>query len=416
MDIQEKMLSACAGALVTSVLFTPLDVVKVRMQAQTPATASQVRAGTLASAAACEFCPVFTFDNGIMQLTEAKEGCRNFQRCRSTGTWTINPELSLPRSVANRGTLETAVHIVRREGVGALYHGLLPTLLMSVPATVLYFTLYEELKGRLAACGEAVGLPQSEALWAPICAGAGARVMAAATVAPLELVRTQAQSVERAGASMVDLLVSNVRQRGWQHLYRGLGPTLWRDVPFSAMYWVGYERLKLAALEAVTDSPTATAASTTTRRRGTGAGAGAAGGIGQDNSLTYAETMTISFAAGGGSGAFAAFVTNPFDVVKTRRQVEQYFPSTAAASSSSASTSSTSSAVRRGFATTAATSPPSPSTFSLLQRIASTEGVGALFNGVVPRMLKVAPACAVMISSYEVGKMFFGKYHEGETN
>jgi solute carrier family 25 protein 39/40 len=27
-------------------------------------------------------------------------------------------------------------------------------------------------------------------------------------------------------------------------LWRGLGPTLLRDVPFSAMYWVGYEKLR----------------------------------------------------------------------------------------------------------------------------------------------------------------------------
>ena len=39
-----------------------------------------------------------------------------------------------------------------------------------------------------------------------------------------------------------------------------------------------------------------------------------------------------------------------------------------------------------------------------LWHIYQEEGTAGLFRGWVPRMLKVAPACAIMISSYEVGK------------
>ena len=35
------------------------------------------------------------------------------------------------------------------------------------------------------------------------------------------------------------------------------------------------------------------------------------------------------------------------------------------------------------------------------------EGLRGLFSGLVPRVAKVAPACGVMISSYEIGKRFF---------
>lgn len=36
-----------------------------------------------------------------------------------------------------------------------------------------------------------------------------------------------------------------VIQDGSKALWRGLPPTLWRDVPFSAIYWMGYEKCKL---------------------------------------------------------------------------------------------------------------------------------------------------------------------------
>lgn len=35
------------------------------------------------------------------------------------------------------------------------------------------------------------------------------------------------------------------------------------------------------------------------------------------------------------------------------------------------------------------------------------DGAFGFFRGVVPRAVKVAPACAIMISSYEMGKHFF---------
>lgn len=35
-----------------------------------------------------------------------------------------------------------------------------------------------------------------------------------------------------------------VGKEGFISLYKGLGPTLWRDVPFSGLYWAGFEVLK----------------------------------------------------------------------------------------------------------------------------------------------------------------------------
>ncbi|KAL0197849.1 hypothetical protein M9458_006389, partial [Cirrhinus mrigala] len=59
---------------------------------------------------------------------------------------------------------------------------------------------------------------------------------------PLELVRTK----------MHELMVcirSAVAQDGWLSLWRGWGPTVLRDVPFSALYWFNYELVKAQLCE-----------------------------------------------------------------------------------------------------------------------------------------------------------------------
>ncbi len=47
-----------------------------------------------------------------------------------------------------------------------------------------------------------------------------------------------------------------------------------------------------------------------------------------------------------------------------------------------------------------------------MKRIYATEGFRGLFTGYVPRIVKVAPACAIMISTYEYGKSFFVRYNK----
>ena len=96
-----------------------------------------------------------------------------------------------------------------------------------------------------------------------------------------------------------------------------------------------------------------------------------------------------SFACGALSGAVAAFLTTPFDVLKTRRQVVNRAAEVASGGGVAFDTSR--------------------STPRLVLDIARAEGFGALLAGVVPRVVKVAPSCAIMISTYEMGKSFFLK-------
>ena len=153
--------------------------------------------------------------------------------------------------------------------------------------------------------------------------------------------------------------------------------TLWRDVPFSAFYWWGYE----ASRNAITDI----------RERGRGNTPDPNASwtrLRSDSRHRQNHTLTLvdSFAAGAISGGVASIVTTPFDVGKTRQQVYQQ--------SGDASKAGLSQVV----------SPDKQSMPKLLAQIYKEEGVRGLFRGCTPRVLKVAPACAIMISTYELGK------------
>jgi len=75
----------------------------------------------------------------------------------------------------------------------------------------------------------------------------------------------------------------------------------------------------------------------------------------------------------------AALLTHPFDVIKTRRQVFDL----------------------------ANRSPPTKSTFLMMLRIVQSDGIAGLYVGVFPRVIKIAPSTAIMLTSYELGKRFF---------
>lgn len=55
-------------------------------------------------------------------------------------------------------------------------------------------------------------------------------------------------------------------------------------------------------------------------------------------------------------------------------------------------------------------------TREVMKKIYATSGVNGLFTGLVPRIVKVAPACAIMISTYEYGKHFFTEYNKKRLN
>ncbi|KAM8988881.1 mitochondrial glutathione transporter SLC25A39 isoform 2-T2 [Ara ararauna] len=318
----QQMLASGTGAILTSLFVTPLDVVKIRLQAQR----------TPFSKGKC-----FLYCNGLMDHLYV---CQNGSGCTA---WYKAP-------TRFTGTLDAFVKITRYEGIRSLWSGLPPTLVMAVPATVIYFTTYDQLRDYLHT------RTGSRGRHIPLVAGALARLGAVTVISPLELIRTKMQSRQLSYRELRVCIQSAVAQDGWLSLWRGWGPTVLRDVPFSALYWFNYELVRdWLCRKAWLDE----------------------------------ATFMISFTSGAISGTVAAVLTLPFDVVKTQRQIElghsEVRPVTA--------------------------SKPS-STWLLMQRIRAESGTRGLFAGFLPRVVKVAPACAIMISTYEFGKTFFQKLNQ----
>ncbi|KAF6765991.1 mitochondrial carrier domain-containing protein [Ephemerocybe angulata] len=307
---QAKIIAAATGSTLTALTMTPFDLVKTRLQTQPrdsrplfpkppPNTccqpsnaASCVRnMSSIARPLAGEL--VCVWDHGV------------FKRERVTGFY------------------DAVKHVWKAEGVAGLWKGCGTSLVIGVPSSTAYILTYDHLLNNV--------LP-------PLLHGS------ALTPAHCwQLIRTNLQSTPVSAQhphtlrSVLTSLRSLIRQNGTLYLWRGLGPTLWRDVTFSGYYWASYEAWKKAFAN-----------------RGH-------------------EGAFFAFISGAISGSSAALLTSPFDVLKTRRQA----------------------LIMSGSGNQLT------GTISLLSKIIKTEGASALFAGLSPRVAKIAPACGIMISCYE---------------
>ena len=215
--------------------------------------------------------------------------------------------------------------------------------LISVPSSTCYMLTYDYLLNDTLP-------PLLPAAVVPLTAGITARTLITSIASPLELVRTNLQSTPLSPdtphtlRSTLSSIGALARTHGSLHLWRGLGATLWRDVPFSGLYWAGYEICKRSLNRSGYKGP------------------------------------HVAFVSGALSGTAAALVTSPFDVLKTRRQA----------------------LLMSGSVGTSVSTSNADGIVAVLKEIVRTEGISALYAGIMPRIAKIAPACGIMIACFEV--------------
>jgi len=360
-----KLMAASIGSMATAITMTPMDVVKVRMQVQAGTPQPLFIPSARPNEATC--CrPTFFTENA--DVLACKFDARSPPPPRLALAGGLAEACEYPTAELARerlgarylnGFFDAFAKIVRNEGAGALWRGVAPALVMSVPSQATYMVGYDRLRAwalrpdRVPSAfrtrdGQA---NESYRFLAPLVAGGLSRAAVVSVFSPLELLRTRLQSAsgpsDRTGLSAVLRSTGQiVRRDGLASLWRGLPPTLWRDVPFSALYWASYELIR--------------------RSLSGGHGLG-------EGSATGGQTFMVAFASGATAGSIAAIATNPFDVAKTRSQAMRPDPHR-----------------------------PPPSTVTMIRDLYRQEGMAGLASGLKPRLAKVSAACALLVSIYEL--------------
>ena len=271
-------------------------------------------------------------------------------------------------------------HIIKREGVRKLWRGTGLMMATAVPTVGVYLVAYDDVLARLKQ-QNSFAVPSSVA---PLCAGVTARTVAVMLSAPLELRRTRVQAPRAALATdgggerpMQSKARSSLSMNSIARAWRGWGTLLARDCPFSALYWMALEHSRPQFMHYLA---------------GTGAIDGRVG-----DAPDYSGLVLANLASGVFAGSCAAIATTPMDVVYVNLAVQNRAGAQHATDNTITSKSANVNTASRR------------TTLAVLRNVVRENGVQGLFKGVVPRVARVAPACAIVVSTYELLKAFLNR-------
>ncbi|KAL8854906.1 MAG: hypothetical protein Q9221_000413 [Calogaya cf. arnoldii] len=316
------LLAGGVGGMTSATLTAPLDVLKTRLQ-------SDFYQGQIAASRNSRGIPP------LAQLGYLRSGLLHFTE-----------------------TFQILFSIHKVEGWRALFKGLGPNLTGVVPARAINFYTYGNGK-RIISDKFNNG---QEAPWVHICAAINAGIITGTATNPIWLIKTRLQldksRAKEAGTSSVrryknsfDCLRQTFRAEGFKGLYRGLTAS-YLGVTESTLQWFLYEQGKIYL----------------GRREARLAASG------RDPSL-WDQTVGWGgkLGAAGGAKFFAAIITYPHEVVRTRMRQAPLHDG------------------RLKYT-------------GLLQcfsAIWKEEGMAGLYGGLTPHMLRVVPSAAIMFGMYE---------------
>ncbi|KAL2534630.1 Mitochondrial substrate carrier family protein [Abeliophyllum distichum] len=245
--------------------------------------------------------------------------------------------------------------LLRKDG---FWRGNVPALLMVMPYTAIQFTVLHKLKTMAAGSSKSENHIHLSPYLSYI---SGALAGCAATVGsyPFDLLRTilASQGEPKVYPSMRSAFVHIIETRGIQGLYAGLTPTLVEIVPYAGLQFGTYDTFKrwTMAWNHFRSSDASRA----------------------DDTLSSFQLFLCGLA----SGTCAKAVCHPLDVVKKRYQIKglQRDPRYGARVEHQAY----------------------KNMYDALRQILLREGWAGLYKGIIPSIVKAAPAGAVTFVAYE---------------
>ena len=193
----------------------------------------------------------------------------------------------------------------------ALWRGAVPSALRTGFGSAIYFTSLNAIRQSAARLSHPLTTtnPTSSSSSLPklsntsnLLAGALARSFAGLLLMPLTVLKVRYESTLYAYTSLTGAARDIFAREGVRGFFAGYGATAIRDAPYAGLYVVFYEQSKkrLGALFPQT-----------TRKGGEGGG-----------EMALSHAAGINFTSGVVSGVICSVVSNPFDAVKTRIQLQ----------------------------------------------------------------------------------------------
>lgn len=145
----------------------------------------------------------------------------------------VKTRMQLETGKGKHGMVGTLTGIVREEGVGRLYRGLVPPLLLEAPKRAVKFAANDFWgKTYLKLSGESKMTSQLS-----IVTGCSAGATESFVVVPFELVKIKLQDKSSTFAGPIDVVRQVVKKEGILGLYAGMEATFWRHFWWNGGYF-----------------------------------------------------------------------------------------------------------------------------------------------------------------------------------
>ncbi|KAI0379697.1 solute carrier family 25 member 38 [Hypomontagnella monticulosa] len=257
----------------------------------------------------------------MSQKIGASKSSSTFHFVAGLGSGTLSAVLLQPFDLLKTRVQQSGSHSIRaavREiarspnALTAFWRGTIPSALRTGFGSAIYFTTLNVIRQRATALPFAtvpvVNGHHSSSLpkltnTANLVSGAFARAFAGFILMPLTVIKVRYESNLYSYKSIAGAARDIYRTERIPGFFAGFGATAFRDAPYAGLYVLSYEQFKkrlsswLSPISSISNPHS---------------------GFAMESSLA----RTINFSSGALAGATCSFISNPFDAVKTRIQLQ----------------------------------------------------------------------------------------------
>ncbi|KAI2621050.1 solute carrier family 25 member 38 [Hypoxylon sp. NC1633] len=258
----------------------------------------------------------------MSQRTSGGKSSSTFHFVAGLGSGTLGAVLLQPFDLLKTRVQQSGSHSIRAvvrdiarspNALTAFWRGTIPSALRTGVGSAIYFTTLNVIRQRATALSVATApaidprhssssLPKLSNT-ANLVAGAVARAFAGFILMPLTVIKVRYESNLYSYKSIAGAAKDIYRTGRIPGFFAGFGATAIRDAPYAGLYVVSYEQFKkrLSSWD-FSEAPTPTDQSA--------------------KDMGGSLSATINFSSGALAGATCSFISNPFDAVKTRIQLQ----------------------------------------------------------------------------------------------